>query len=204
MRHERLIPLLAAALPLIASCGSLGSGAPAASTGGTTVPAGMDLVAGHLDALDRLGSALPAEQAVLAESARIDFVAVPTASNRLRYALILGTPGHAGFDPTGSKRVLKTLLATPDGLAEPERVLADVFHRELENLLSLRERLRALEAAESLAREQLATANQRNQSLAAENARLGMELEQATRKLAAIAELEKALSSRRVAPEGRP
>ena len=83
-------------------------------------------------------------------------------------------------------------------------MLAAVFQRELENVVSLHERLEALGAAEAAAREQLSAANQRNQSLVAENARLGTELGQANRKLQAIAELEKALSSRRVAPEGTP
>ena len=67
MPPERLLLLLVAALPLITGCGNLAGGAPAESPGGMAVAAGNDRVVGHLEALDQLGSALPAEQAALTE-----------------------------------------------------------------------------------------------------------------------------------------
>jgi len=131
-------------------------------------------------------------------------VAVPTPGNRLRYALFLGMPGHAGFDPSTAHELLATLLDAPEGLSAPEQDLAAAINHELEALLSIQARLRDRESAAAHARDQLAAVHQRNQSLAAENQRLTEQLDESRRKLEAIAELEKALSTRRVEPERRP
>ncbi len=204
MLPSRWIVLVASTLPFLAACGSLAGRVPSATTSDATSPEGAELVAQHLEALDRLGSASPAEQAAMTEAARIDFVAVPTAGNRLRYALVLGTAGHAGFDAAGARQLLQALLDEPGGLSGQERTLASIMDRRLENLLSLQARLRQQESSDAAIREQLAAARQRTQSLASDNDRLREELELATRKLEAIAELEKTLSIRRIAPEDKP
>lgn len=196
--------VLAVCLPLAGGCSGMAGRTPAAATTDAVSKEGADRVARHLEVLERLASASAAEQEVMIEAARIDFVAVPTGSNRLRYALVLGTPGHAGFDPVRAGQLMQLLLSEPDGLSESEHNLAGVVNRELENLLSLQARLEEQESGEAAVLQGLAMAQQQNHSLAAENARLREELKIATRKLEAIAELEKTLSTRRIAPEDRP
>lgn len=196
--------VLAACLPLAGGCSSIAGRKPAAATTDALPAEGADQVARHLEVLERLASASAADQEAMIETARIDFVAVPTGGNRLRYALVLGTPGHPGFDPVRARQLMQMLLSEPDGLSESERNLASVVDRELENLLLLQARLEERESGEAAALQGLAMAQQQNQSAAAENARLREKLKVATRKLEAIAELEKTLSTRRTAPEDKP
>lgn len=202
MRPRRWIVATAAGLAFLAGCADLAGRGRETSTGAASLPDGGTRVAEHLEALERLAGGSAAEQAALVEAARIDFVAVPTTGNRLRYALVLAMPGHAGFDPSGAHELLQKLLSEPEGLSGPERALADIVDRELQAQRALQERLNESEAAASRSRDQLAAAGQRNESLSEENLRLQQELDQARRKLEAIAELEKALSTRQVAPEG--
>lgn len=202
MQPSAWIVLSLAALPLLAGCMGTAVNSTEAPPSAMAPPDGAVRVTLLLETLARLESGSGDEQAALVETARIDSVAVPTAGNRLRYALVLGTPGHAGFDPSGAQKLLQGLLAEPQELSEPEQYLATVVNRELESLLSFRDRLEENESAATRTRDQLAVANQRNESLATENLRLQEELDRARHKLEAIAELEKALSTRRVAPEG--
>jgi hypothetical protein len=196
-----MLVILVACLPPLAGCTSLADRKEDAPRDGAVILEGADLVARHLETLVRLGSVSAVEQAAMTEAARLDFVAVPTPSNRLRYAIVLATPGHAGFDPATAHHLLQALLSDPEALSDGERALATVVNQELGSLLSLLGQLQERDAAMAAFREQLAAADQRNQSLVAENARLSQELGRAVRKLEAVAELEKSLSTRRVAPE---
>jgi hypothetical protein len=201
MRLGNTVVIFAACLPLLAGCAGLAVRKSDAPQGGAALPEGADLVTRHLETVERLGSASAVEQVAMTEAARIDFVAVPTPSNRLRYAMVLATPGHAGFDPATAQEVLQTLLSAPEVLSDTEQALAAFVNRELATVLSLRAQLQERDAAAAAIRDQLAAANQRSLSLTAENARLSEELGKATRKLEAVAELEKSLSTRRVTPE---
>lgn len=204
MRPSHMLVVVLACLPLLTSCASLAGGEDGAPLSNTDVPEGSVLVARHLESIVRLGSVPAAEQGGMTEEARIDFVAVPTPSNRLRYAMVLATPGHAGFDPYLAQDLLQALLSEPGALSDAERSLAKVSSRQLEKILSVLDQLHERDAAVVLVQERLAATDQRNQSLTAEVVRLSQELDLANRKLEAVAELEKALSIRRVAPEGNP
>ena len=201
MRPGGRIVAIAAGLSLLAGCANLAGQDPQTLPGPTPLPGEGAQIAGHLEAIGRLTAESGAEQAAMVESARIDAVAVPTAGNRLRYALLLGVPGHAGFDPAGAREALGPLLAQSGGLTGEELALADVLDSHLQTLLSLQQRLDEGDAAAARIEGQLSAISQRAQSLAAENQRLQKELDLARHKLDAIAELEKALSTRRVAPE---
>jgi hypothetical protein len=160
-------------------------------------PSAADLVAGHLDAINRLGLGTPAEQAEIAEAARSAFLAEPSATHRLRYALVMATPGHGRADPVGARTLLGEALSAPERLTEPERALAQIVYRDLNNLLALELQVRELDAAAKAAASSRDVASGRRiQALAAENDRLRRELEEAREKLEAVAELEKALVER--------
>src|SRR4051794_21287294 len=57
------------------------------------------VLAGYLDTCLRLAPGTPAEQAEILTTANNEYNAAPTPSRVLRYAMVLSTPGHAGFDP---------------------------------------------------------------------------------------------------------
>lgn len=203
MRPRASSAAVAASLALLAGCQNVGSvpaEVPAASPGEVDAT----LVADQLRTLQRLTVATPIEQGVMVEEARLNFVAVPTAQHGLHYALLLATPGHEGFDPVAANALLAQLLAEPDALSAPERDLAQLVRHDLGELLSLQAQVEARQAVGADATQRLSAAEQRNQALASENARLRQELELATRKLEAIAELEKALATRPTGSETRP
>lgn len=165
-------------------------------------PTEAEIVAGHLDVINRLGAGTPAEQAEIVESARRSYLESPSPSHQLRYACVLATPSHGGSDPAGARTLLGELLAAPERLGVPERALAQIVYREVNARLSLESELRALRAAtEQADQERAAAVNRRIQAQAAENARLKKELEEALAKLEAIAELERSLVNR-PAPNG--
>lgn len=188
---------------------SLAACTPWTGLGGKTPPAPApaspseaEVVAAHLDVMNRLGAGTPAEQAEIVESARRDYLESPGPSRQLRYACVLATPAHGGSDPAGARTLLGELLAAPERLGAPERALAQIVYRVVNARLSLESELRELRAATAEAdQERAAAANRRIQAQAAENARLKKELDEALAKLEAIAELERSLVNR-PAPSG--
>lgn len=179
---------------------SLGSKAPAEAVPAS--PSEAEIVAGHLDVMNRLGAGTPAEQAEIVESARRAYLELPGPSRQLRYACVLATPAHGGSDPAGARTLLGELLAAPERLGAAERALAQIVYREVNARLSLESELRELRTAmEQADHERAAAANRRIQAQAAENARLKKELDEALAKLEAIAELERSLVNR-PAPSG--
>jgi hypothetical protein len=204
LRSRQFVVLLLAPLA-VAGCSSVddwagfGRRKPVAEV---PVPTSADVVAQHLDVLNRLGSGPPAEQAEIAEASRAQFVSNPTANHKLRYALVLSTPGHGRTDFSGARLLLGEILATPEQLTPAEHALAGIVFRDLNNLLSLQAQLDDLTVAmHSADKERSAAANRRIQVLSADNARLRKEIEAANAKLEAVAELEKALVDRHVTQE---
>src|SRR5688572_19467542 len=61
------------------------------------------VIASYLDTCLRLARGTPAEQAEILAKASNDHAAAPTPSIVLRYAMVLSTPGHAGYDPVGAQ-----------------------------------------------------------------------------------------------------
>lgn len=203
MRHRTSTALFAAVLVLIAGCGTLRNARPVAPAPSSSESAVVG-VAEQLRAVQRLMVATPIEQAAMAEEARLNYVAVPTPGHRLRYALVLATPGHEGFDPATASGLLTQLLVEPDTLSGPARDLAQLVRRNLGELLTLQAQVQVQQEAGADAAQRLSAAEQRSLALASENARLRQQLELATRKLEAIAELEKALATRPTGSEKRP
>lgn len=121
----------------------------------------------------------------------------PTTTNRLKLALALAVPGHAGSDPVRAEQQLSALLSAADALLPEERVLATIQLRDVEQRLILdraAERLRresaaALEAQNTESAAQLATALE-------ENRRLRTDLEDARRRLEAVTVIEESIRER--------
>jgi hypothetical protein len=156
-----------------------------------------------LDALQRLMQAPPAEQAEILAGAQRDFAVAPTPSHELRYALILSTPGHSGFDLARAQQLLREVLAQPETLLPAERALALVTLSTVQRQLTLTAENQRLQSdAERNDRERLAAAGRRLQAEQEENARLRKEIEEAHAKLDAIANIERSLNKRKTGTEG--
>ena len=202
MRRSLGLAVGCLALSLAGCTGWTGMGGKAPPEAVPVSPTEADVVAAHLDVMSRLGAGTPAEQAEIVESARRGYLESPGPSRQLRYACVLATPAHGGSDPAGARILLGELLAAPERLGAAERALAQIVYREVNARLSLESELRELRAATGRAdQERAAAANRRIQVLAADNARLKKELDEALAKLEAIAELERSLVNR-PAPNG--
>lgn len=141
------------------------------------------------------GDTVTQAEAFSAASDAADFA--PTTTNRLKYALALSVPGHAGSNAMLAEQRLSALLSASDALLPEERVLATIQLRDVEQRLILdaaAERLRRESAAALAERDQ--ASSQRLEAALEENRRLRAELEDATEKLDAITTIEQSIRER--------
>ncbi len=149
------------------------------------------VISDYLTTLDRLGQGGIAEQAEILDSTRSAYLTDPSTRNRLRYAFVLAVPGHSATDPEGARRLLGEALATPETLLESERALAQLMVREIDARLALAQENAALKTETTTGeRDRIASLNRRLQQETAEKEKLRRELEEALKKLEAIATLE--------------
>jgi hypothetical protein len=189
MRHDAIIPVLLACA-LAVGCTTVDDRTRADAE---LPPAADDgqMVAEFLATLDRLARGGAAEQAEILEATQAAYVADPSTRNRLRYAFVLAAPGHDATDSVAARHLLGESLATPETLLESERALAELMVRELDLRLALAQEIAILRdhpTAEE--RDSIASLNRRLQLETAEKDRLRRELEEARKKLEAIATLE--------------
>src|SRR6187551_2013120 len=128
MRHR-----LATSISIATVCAAImgcGAGLPALKRDPQSAPSvdrnstETTVIAGYLDTCLRLARGTPAEQAEILTTTNNDYSAAPTPSRVLRYAMVLSTPGHSGYDPVVSQRLLHEVLASPETLLPAERALA--------------------------------------------------------------------------------
>jgi hypothetical protein len=189
--------------------GGLGRAPPTA----TPVPSNEALQAAQLAAMatsqQQLVQGSPAEQAEVLAAAKAAYEASRQGPPLLRYALVLATPGHPGRDLDQAQRLLREALARPELLSPTERAIAVVEQQRLDGELRLKaENTRLLAEAQRERDRQRnttssATIARRLQAEQEENARLRKALEEAQAKLDAIANIERSISDRPPANEGR-
>jgi hypothetical protein len=156
----------------------------------------------YLDTMNGLASADPAKQADVFFEVEQDYTRAPTTSNTLRYAVALATPAHPSTRPNEGKRLLETLLATPERLTQEERTFAAVLLHETNVRLKLEaENRRLLETLDDRIRSQ-ANSDKRVQAQLEENSRLRRALAEAQQKLDAIKEIERSIIERSSTPPG--
>jgi hypothetical protein len=162
------------------------------------------LMAGTFQSMQHLVQAAPAEQAEIVAAAREAYEHAPQGSAKLRYALLLATPGHPARNPTQAQKLLRELAAQPESLLPPERAVALVELSQLNGELALRADNARLAQNDDLRaeRERGAVAQHRLQAEMDENAKLRKQLEDAQAKLDAIANIERNLTQRKSANEG--
>lgn len=154
-------------------------------------------VATTLQAISELPQVDPGRQAEMFEAARIAAEQTPTTANRLKFALVLATPGHVGADPVAAQRQLSELLATPETLLPIEQYLASTELRQVDRQLVLdAENRRLRDEAPREARDKLAAVNRRLAAETDENVKLHKELDEARAKLDAISHIERSINDR--------
>jgi hypothetical protein len=183
---------------LVAACqtdAERGAAGPAAPS--PPAPTSGASAATYLEALDGMAAGdAPRQQATLL-AARSAWQQATTPGNTLRYALVLGTPGHHDSNPLEASRLLNTLLATPGDLSRDEARLASAFQREFTARVSQYADLaRARLESEAQMRTVEAEAQSRVDAMAADLARVRRERDKIQQKLDAIADIEKTLMER--------
>lgn len=183
--------------------GAMRSRAHPAPVPATVVSHESEVVADYLSALATLSAATASEQAEIVAGARAAAGPGATIAVRLKYALILGLPGHTGSDPVAARRALLELLAVPEQLLPQERALVSITLANL-NAVTAREAetQRQRDRSGRLDREKVSALNRRIQALTEENEQIRKDLADARAKLDAIANLERNMSDRRPAPPG--
>jgi serine phosphatase RsbU (regulator of sigma subunit) len=117
-----------------------------------------------------------------------------SSADPLRYALALGSAGHASSNPVEARRLISELLASTNTLDPTETALAQAYLREFDARVALYAELaRQREESEQQLKSLDATAERRADVLAAENKQLKRKLAEAERKLEAVAEMERSL-----------
>ena len=171
-----------------------------------TAPVAVAMPAGgvrlYLETMDGLGSPDPARQADVFYDVEREYTRAPTTASTLRYAVALITPAHPASKPAEGKRLLETLLATPERLSHDERLLTAVLLHETNARMKLEvENRRLLATLDDRSRSQ-ANFDKRAQAQMDENARLRRALAEAQQKLDAIKEIERSIIERSPTPPG--
>ncbi|MCS6947463.1 MAG: hypothetical protein NZM12_07600 [Steroidobacteraceae bacterium] len=202
-RPERRLAALAPLLCLLGACtlggGWLGRGGPPPDSAAPELDdGGVSPLQAHLDAMNRLVQLDPALQDDFLDAARREAEDTRLAGARLRLALLLGTPGHKGFDPAASLQILNDILAVPTTLQPPERALAQIEVTRITAGAQMQTDMRRLrEELERAERDRIAALNRRLQAEQEENARLRKALEEARAKLEAISTIERSTTGRK-------
>ena len=203
MRHKLLVASLCA---LIGGCAGGMSprhepAAPAIDRDSTEAA----VISSDLDVCLRLARGSPAEQAEILTTANNDYSAAPTPSRVLRYAMVLSTPGHAGYDPVVAQRLLHEVLANPETLLPAERALAFLQLQQVDRQQSLKADVTRLQQnAERSTNDRIAQLSRQLKTESDDNVRLKKLLAEAQEKLDAIANIERSSNNGRQAqPEGR-
>lgn len=165
-------------------------------------PSSGGIGSAYLDIMQNLSSPDPARQADVFYEVEREYTRAPTTASTLRYAAALVTPGHPASSPNEGKRLLETLLATPERMTQDERTLAAVLLHETNVRLKLEaENRRLLATIDDRSRTQ-ANSDKRIQAQIEENARLRRALAEAQQKLDAIKEIERSIIERSPTPPG--
>ena len=158
------------------------------------VVAGSDTPSLYVQEMYELASGDPATQAeIYADAATAASLTSDTAS-KLRFALVLAMPNHAGSDPERAQDLLRDLLSRPELLTPMEKSLAVIHLRDIEERLVLGAETRRLRAENSrAARTEEAAVAQRIAAIEAENRQLRQSLAEAEQKLEAITTIERSI-----------
>jgi DNA repair exonuclease SbcCD ATPase subunit len=190
LRRAPLVCLFA----LLSACTGLSTadGRVAAET--TPPPVPPPVLTRYLETLVRMAPGDPARQQAELTATLAAAQQTRSSADTLRYALALGSAGHASSNPVEARRLISELLASTNTLDPTETALAQAYLREFDARVALYAELaRQREESEQQLKSLDATAERRADVLAAENKQLKRKLAEAERKLEAVAEMERSL-----------
>ena len=148
----------------------------------------------YLLELEQLVNGDPATQAEIYADAESAATLTPGPSTRLRYALVMATPGHSGSNPSSAQSILRELLSQPEMLTESEAALASISLRNAESSVVLGAEARRLRTENTrAATTEEAAISQRIARVEAENRQLRQSLEEAEQKLEAVTSIERSI-----------
>ncbi len=148
----------------------------------------------YIQEMYRLTSGDPATQAEIYADAESAAQLTAGPSTRLRYALVLATPGHSASNPQEAQSLFRELLAATELMTPSETALATIHLKSVERQIVLGAETRRLRSENTRAAtsEEQAIA-QRIATVESENRQLRRDLEEAEQKLAAITSIERSI-----------
>ena len=169
-------------------------------TGKRTANANENVILGapeadqYIQEMYRLTSGDPATQAEIYADAESAAQLTPGPSTKLRYALVLATPGHSGTNPQEAQGLFRELLAATELMTPSETALATIHLKSVEQQIVLGAETRRLRSENTRAAttEEEAIA-QRIATVESENRQLRRDLEEAEQKLEAITSIERSI-----------
>ena len=136
----------------------------------------------------------PATQAEIYADAESAAKLTPGPSTKLRYALILATPGHSASNPQEAQGMFRELLSQTEMMAPAEIALASIHLDVVEQQIVFdaeNRRLRSVNLRAATSEEQAIA--QRIAKVESENRQLRRSLQEAEQKLAAITSIERSI-----------
>jgi hypothetical protein len=201
-KRLRFLATIATALPAFgcASGGGLFSSfEPAAPSEAGRQPNGLnaDALSGYLRLMDELLEGDTVIQAEAFQNVTADEAAQPDTTNRLRLAIALAIPGHAGSNGEHAQRELRELLAASEILLPEERILVSMLLVQIEQRILLDVEAQQTQAAAIQTMEdQALRLEQRAQVLQDENQSLRRQLEAAQNIINEITNIEQSIRER--------
>jgi hypothetical protein len=148
----------------------------------------------YVQELYKLASGDPATQAEIFADAEAAANLTPGPSTRLRYALVLSTPGHAGSNPQEAQSIFRDLLAKTELMTPSEIALATIHLNAVEERIVLGAETRRLRSENNrIATTEEQAIAQRIAKVESENRQLRRSLEEAEQKLDAITSIERSI-----------
>jgi hypothetical protein len=169
-------------------------------TGKRTAKANESVILGapeagiYIQEMYKLASGDPATQAEIYADAESAATLTPGPSTRLRYALVLATPGHSGNNPQQAQSMFRELLAQTELMTPSETALATIHLKSVEKQIVLgaeTKRLRSENTRAASTEEQ--AISQHIAMMESENRQLRRSLEEAEQKLEAITSIERSI-----------
>ncbi|MDJ0757852.1 MAG: hypothetical protein QNJ19_00555 [Woeseiaceae bacterium] len=197
-RHIKTVALIASLTMLVSGCAQtkswLSTVRTPTSLGSSDDVLGAPDADAYLEELRLLSSNDLASHAEIYADARAGAQLTPNPSTRLRYALVLATPGHAESDASEAQSLLRELLTQTELLTNAEIALANIYLASIEDRVVLEAETRRLRASSSRAAQtQEAALNERLAIVETENRMLKRQLEEAESKLDAITSIERSI-----------
>ena len=148
----------------------------------------------YIQEMYQLARGDPATQAEIYADAESTAKLTPGPSTKLRYALILATPGHSASNPQEAQGIFRELLSQTEMMTPAEIALASIHLDVVEQQIVFgaeNRRLRSVNSRAATSEEQAVA--QRIAKVESENRQLRRSLQEAEQKLAAITSIERSI-----------